>query len=304
MAELAVATHGLTRRYGRVVAVDGIDLRVRRGELYGFLGRNGAGKSTTIRMLLGMIRPDAGHAELLGHPVRPEAPALWARVGHLVEAAVAWPELTVRENLEVCRRLHRGVPPGAVPRTLERLRLDAYADRRARELSSGNLQRLALARALLHAPEVLVLDEPASALDPAGVVEIRELLRGLARDHGVTVLMSSHHLAEVDRLATRIGILHQGRLVEELDADELEARRSRRLEVGAHDLGRAAVALGAAGFAPTRADGVLTLTEARAVDAPDDVVRVLLAAALVPTRLAVVQDDLEAHFLRLTGGVA
>src|SRR5215471_10772174 len=234
MTELAVATSGLTKRYGGapgVLAVDRVDLRVARGEVYAFLGLNGAGKSTTIRMLLGMIRPTAGHVALFGERVQPDAVGLWRRVGHLVETATAYPELSVRENLEVARRLAGIDARRAVDGAIERLGLGEYAERRAGTLSLGNLQRLALARALLGEPELLVLDEPANALDPAGVVEIRELLRALAIEQGVTVFMSSHILGEVDRLATRIGIVHRGRLIEELDSAALERHRDPRLEV-------------------------------------------------------------------------
>ena len=241
----------LRKRYGEILAVDGVELRVGQGEIYALLGLNGAGKSTTIRMLLGMIRPTAGQAELFRHPVRADAIGLWRRVGHLVDSATAYPELSVRENLDVARRL-AGVGDGrVVDRAIERLGVGRYASRRAGTLSLGNLQRLALARALLQQPDLLVLDEPANGLDPAGVIEIRELLRSLATEHGVTVFMSSHILGEVDRIATRIGIVHEGRLLEELDSAALERHRDRRLEVGARDLEAARRTLLAAGLAPT-----------------------------------------------------
>jgi ABC-2 type transport system ATP-binding protein len=305
MTELAVMTSGLSKRYGRdVLAVDRVDLRVARGEIYAFLGLNGAGKSTTIRMLLGMIRPTAGHAELFGERVEAGATGLWRRVGHLVETATAYPELTVRENLEVASRLARVTDDGAVARVIGRLALDPYAARRAGALSLGNLQRLALARALLHDPELLVLDEPANGLDPAGVIEIRELIRELALEHGVTVFMSSHILAEVDRLATRIGIVHHGRLIEELDSAALEAHRDRRLEVGARDLEAAEEALRAAGLSPARSTGgpvgLLELREASVIESPDDVARLLVAAGVPPTHLAIARETLEDHFIRLT----
>ena len=157
--------------------------------------------------------------------------------------------MTVRENLEIARRLHALTDARLVTRVIERLGLASYADRKAGALSTGNIQRLGLARALLHEPELLILDEPANGLDPAGVVEVRELLAGLARERGVTVFMSSHILTEVDRLAGRIGIIHRGRLIEELTAQKLEGLRARRLEVQAREPQKALNALAASGFA-------------------------------------------------------
>jgi ABC-2 type transport system ATP-binding protein len=298
----AIVTADLTKRYGDRIAVDRLALRVGRGEIYGFLGLNGAGKTTTIRLLLGLVRPSAGTASVLGARPHPGAGDLWARVGALVETPHAYPELTVRENLEVARRLRRVADPRTVARTLERLGLDAEADRRAGALSLGNAQRLGLAKALLHEPELLLLDEPANGLDPVGVVEVRQLLIGLARERGVTVFLSSHLLGEVARLATRIGVLHRGRLVEELDADALERRRRRWLAVDARDRRAARAALTRAGFAVgDGADGGLAVTDARAVAGPDAVARLLVEAGAPPTRLSVEQEDLEAYFLRLVG---
>ena len=296
----AIDTSGLTKRYGAVTAVSDLGLRVRRGEIYGFLGLNGAGKTTTIRMLLGMIRPSAGNARVLGERVAAGAGALWARVGYLVETPHAYPELTVRENLRVFARL-RGVPGRhAVAAVIERIGLAAYADRRAGTLSLGNAQRLGLAKALLHEPELLILDEPANGLDPAGVVEIRQLLITLARRDGVTVFMSSHILSEVARLATRIGVIHGGRLIEELDAAELERRRDRWLTVAARDLVKATAVLQTAGFAVTdAADGAVRVTDPRVIDRPDAVAQLLVEAGAPPTRLVVEEEDLESHFLRL-----
>jgi len=300
---VTIQTSGLSKRYGNVLAVDAVDLRVDRGEIYGFLGLNGAGKTTTIRALLGMIRPSAGGVSLFGEPIGPGGRGPWRRVGHLVEAPAAYPELTVRENLEIARRLHGVADASVTMHAIDRFGLGAYADRRAGTLSMGNLQRLGLARALLHEPELVILDEPANGLDPAGVVEVRQLLSAIAREQGVTVFMSSHILAEVDRLATRIGIIHNGRLIEELDMDELERRRARRLAVDARDRSAARSALEAAGYAVSLVgeEGAFVLNEPRALEAPDQVARVLVAASTPPIRLVVEQDDLEQHFLRLTG---
>jgi ABC-2 type transport system ATP-binding protein len=192
---LPIETEDLGKRYGKVTAVKHLSLRVEEGEIYAFLGLNGAGKTTTIRMLLGMIKPTWGMAKVLQTHVRLGSREPWAAVGYLVETPHSYQELTVLENLEVARRLHPGTPPEAVGRMIERMGLATYADRRAGTLSQGNAQRLGLAKALLHAPRLLLLDEPANGLDPAGIVEIRELLLELTREQGVTVFLASHILA-------------------------------------------------------------------------------------------------------------
>lgn len=303
--DYAIYTEGLTKTYGAVQAVDGVNLRVRPGEIYGFLGLNGAGKTTTIRTLLGMIHPTAGRVEVLGQPVARNGRGPWQQVGHLVEAPAVYPELTVREHLEIARRLHHVNNAKVTARVIDHLGLAAYADRKAGTLSMGNLQRLGLARAMLHEPALLILDEPANGLDPAGVVEIRELLQRLAHEQGVTIFMSSHILTEVDRLATRIGIIHGGRLIEELDAKQVEALRTRRLEIQTRDLTAARTILMNATYgAVAEQGGYLTLSDPRAVDAPDEIARLLVNAGTPPTRLAVVQENLEEHFLSLIGVAA
>ena len=318
-----IVADGLRKQYGDVTAVRDVSLRVRPGEIYGLLGLNGAGKTTMIRMLLGMVRPSAGRVELFGTRVRPGRLPIWGRVGYLVETPAAYPELTVRENLRIVYRLRRLANPAAIGEIIERLALGPYADRRAGPLSLGNAQRLGLAKALIHAPDLLILDEPGNGLDPAGVVEIRNLLRDLARDRDVTIFWCSHILAEVSRLATRIGIIHNGQLIEELDAAELARRERPRLVVTARDLAGARAALRAAGFDPDGAaptgppasdggrsggsggldgsGGALVLTDEAALRRPDDVATALVAAGYPPTGLTVTHDDLESHFLRLVG---
>lgn len=298
----AIETKHLTKRYGEVTAVDGLSLRVERGEIYAFLGLNGAGKTTTIRLLLGMIRPTAGEAYVLGHKIGRGEKKPWASVGHLVETADAYPELTVRQNLEAMRRLRPGVEPKAVDRVIDQLGLAAYANRRAGKLSLGNKQRLGVAKALLHSPELLILDEPANGLDPAGIVEMRNLLLNLAREQGVTIFMSSHILAEVSRLAQRIGIIHEGRLVQELDVAELQCNRRQRLLIRTRDNQSACDTLHQAGFAAAvTANDAIEIKETSAIEQPDAIATRLVKAGQAPTMLLAEQEDLEHYFLRLVG---
>ena len=299
---LAIETENLGKHYGDVKAVEQLSLRVAEGEIYAFLGLNGAGKTTTIRMLLGMIKPTTGHANVLKTRVRLGSREPWAAVGYLVETPHSYPELSVYENLEVARRLHPGTPRAAIDRIMERMGLSAYAERRTGNLSHGNAQRLGLAKALLHNPKLLLLDEPANGLDPAGIVEIRELLLELTRQQGVTVFMSSHILAEVARLARRIGIIHKGRLIQELDIDELERNRRRRLLIRMRDIESAHRVLAAAGQpAEILQDGTLALRSAAAVEHPDDINCLLVNAGTPPTQLVVEEEELEHYFLRLVG---
>ncbi len=298
----AIETSNLVKRYGDVTAVDRLSLRVARGEIYVFLGLNGAGKTTTIRLLLGMVKPTSGEARVLGTRIRFGDKKPWDSVGYLVETADAYPELSVRENLEAMRRLRPGTEPKAVDRVIERLGLAAYADRRAGTLSLGNAQRLGVAKALLHGPELLMLDEPALGLDPAGIVEIRSLLIELAREQGVTVFMSSHILGEVSRLAKRIGIIHQGRLLQELDVDELERNRRRRLVVRTRDCQAARSVLLSEGFsADITSEGTIEVKDNAAIERPDDIATRLVNAGQALTMLNVEEEDLEHYFLRLVG---
>lgn len=297
-----IETNNLVKRYGDVTAVDGVSLRVTPGEIYAFLGLNGAGKTTTIRILLGMVKPTSGEARVLGTKIRVGVRKPWGSVGYLVETPHAYPELTVHENLEVMRRLRPGTEPKAVDRVIERLGLIAYANRRAGTLSHGNAQRLGLATALLHEPELLILDEPASGLDPAGIVEIRKLLIWLARERGVTVFMSSHILGEVSRLADRVGIIHQGRLIQELDAGELQRNRRRRLMIRTRHCEAAHAVLAGAGFsAELLPNEVIEVRNNGALERPDEIATRLVNAGHAPTMLNVEQEDLEDYFLRLVG---
>ncbi len=199
------------KHFGRVKAVDGLDLTVPQGSVFGFLGPNGAGKSTTIRMLTGLVRPDAGEAMVLGVSVS-ERLRLGSRVGALIEEPAFYPWLTARQNLRLLTSLSGGTSPAAIERALATVGIAEAADRPVSGFSHGMRQRLGIAQALLPRPELVILDEPASGLDPQGLAEVREMLRGL-RDEGMTIFLSSHLLAEVELICTHVAVVMAGRVI-------------------------------------------------------------------------------------------
>ena len=300
--DLAIETRNISKLYGSLKAVDRVSLSVKRGEIYGFLGLNGAGKTTTIRMLLGMIRPKSGEVHVCGQPIITGRGGPWNRVGYMVETPRAWPELTVRENLVAASRLRRLDSDGSAQEMIALLRLDEYSKVKARNLSQGNKQRLGLAKALIHEPELLVLDEPTNGLDPAGIVEIRELLMKSVAEKGMTVFISSHNLDEVSRMATRIGIIHRGKLIREIDTGELATSLGRNLVLDARDREGAAALLSDRGFAVTRgSDGRLLLSSTSACEKPEEINALLVRSGFPPSHLAVAAEDLESWFLRTIG---
>ena len=231
-----IAVDGLTRRFGDVVAVDGLTLEIDPGEVFGFLGHNGAGKTTTVRLLNGLLAPDGGTARVLDLDPQTDGPQLRRRTGVLTETPSLDERLTGRENLEIYADLY-GVPPDQVPGRIESLlegfELDHRADEKAGAYSKGMKQRLALARALLHEPNILFLDEPTSGLDPVGARRVHELITRLSQEQQRTVLLCTHNLAEAQKLCGRVAVLEQGRLVALGTPAELARRlgRSQRLEI-------------------------------------------------------------------------
>ena len=207
-----VETDGLTKRYGDRTVVDGLDLRIPAGCVYGFLGPNGSGKSTTMKMLLALVSPSAGEARVFGRPVnRDTRRGLLRDIGSLIESPPGYAHLTGRENMRIVQRL-LDVPQANVEDAVRTVRMHDQLDKRVREYSLGMKQRLGIAMALARRPRLLILDEPTNGLDPAGIEEMRDLLRRLA-DDGVTVMVSSHQLGEIDRTASVLGILGRGRLL-------------------------------------------------------------------------------------------
>lgn len=217
----AVRLVRLTKRFGPRLAVDSLSLEVDEGEVFGFLGPNGAGKTTTIRMMLGLVWPTSGRAELFGK--RPDEDRVGAlrRVGAIVETPAFYPHLSGRRNVEMLARLSGGVEKGRLDEVLALVGLSGRAADRAGSYSHGMKQRLAIAGSLVARPRLVVLDEPTSGLDPHGMVEVRRLIKALAREDGVTVFLSSHLLAEVEQVCTRVAIIDRGRLVLEGDVEDI-----------------------------------------------------------------------------------
>ncbi len=296
-----IKTDKLSKSYKDINAVDDVSLNVRTGEIYGFLGLNGAGKTTTIRMLLGMIRPTSGGSYLLGKKVDAGNHKIWENVGYLVEP-YSYPELTVQDNLEMFRRLHNISDKNSVDSVIDKLKLTAYRNRKSKNLSLGNAQRLGLAKAMLHNPKILILDEPINGLDPAGIVEVRELLQDLSLNKGVTVFISSHILGEVSKLANRIGIIHKGKLIQEVNTNKLDGLLNKRLVVNAHNIEAVHKRLVEMGYSVDfTEDGNLELVDEKALKLPEEISNILVHSGLPPTLLKTEVEDLESYFLRIIG---
>ncbi|MGH8029393.1 MAG: ABC transporter ATP-binding protein [Arenimonas sp.] len=293
---LAIATHGLTRQFPGGFGVHELSLAVPQGAVYGFLGPNGAGKTTTIRLLLDLLRPDAGSVSLFGQPLDRHHRDPLRLVGALVESPSLYGHLTGRENLEVTRRL-LDAPRSRIDAVLARVDLADSAQRVVRDYSLGMRQRLAIALALLGEPRLLILDEPGNGLDPAGIVDLRTLLRGLA-DDGVTVFVSSHLLAEVDQVATHVGVLQSGRLRFEGSIQELRGRTRPRLLIRCDDLLRASGVLTDAGEAVSQCGDTLAVTLGARTEA--ELNRLLVAGGIGVAHLAREHASLESMFFDLT----
>ncbi len=294
---------GLAKRYGAVVALAGIDLTVGEGTIYGFIGPNGAGKTTTIRVLAGLVAPTAGEVRLLGRDLLHDRLGAAEGLRTLVEVPAFYPYLTGRENLLVHARLV-GAPASEVDDLLEAVALAEAKDRKTGGYSLGMRQRLGIAQALVGRPRFVVLDEPMNGLDPAGMREMRKLIRDQRDRFGVTFLLSSHLLHDVQTLCDEIGILHRGRMVAEGRIDELLSSAISGFRIETADNARAATALGRARStlaARVDDDGLLYVAGDEAV--LGDVHRALLEAGLPAVAVTPVRASLERYFLEKTEGV-
>jgi len=297
--EVVLRTRNLSKHYGKRLAVDNLNLEVKRGEIFGFLGPNGAGKTTTIRMALGLIAPSAGNVEILGHDIATHQAHILPRVGALVETPALYLYMSGRNNLRAVGSVLGGVPDERVDAVLELVGLRGRQKDRVRTYSLGMKQRLGVAIALLQDPDILILDEPANGLDPAGIVEMRDLMHRLAAE-GKTVFISSHMLSEVQQICTRVAIINLGKLISESSIEELISGRGEytvRLE-------RANEALALIQKQPWGRSTRLDVSGALVTLAPEGRGRnlnlFLVNAGFAPDMLTQTTQDLEQVFLSLT----
>ena len=305
MVKEAIKTVNLSKKYGKTLVVDELNLSIKSGEIVGFLGLNGAGKTTTMRMLLGLIKPTSGECYIQGNKVDQYNLEVLNEIGYIIETPYSYPELTVQENLEIVSTLRGLRNKDIIDWVTEKLKLDQYKDKQVKHLSLGNVARLGIAKAIIHKPKILILDEPTNGLDPFGVIEVRELLKELANNLGTTVLISSHKLEEISKVATRIVIIHEGRLIREVESKELDLYLEKRLLVSGSNNKAMKEVLSAKGYQVNFKSDLennscyLELIDIKSVESSEEIATLLVNAGYPPKMLTVEKEDLENYFLRV-----
>lgn len=300
---IAIKTEGLHKRFRGVNAVDGVDLSVPEGAIFGFLGPNGAGKTTTIRLLLGLLRPNRGRIVIFGENLKSRRKHALKSVGVAFETPAHYEHLTGRENLDITRRLLK-LEKSEIDRVLETVELTHVANRLVRKYSLGMRHRLGLARSLLGRPKLLVFDEPTNGLDPVGIREMREFIKSLPERTGATVFVSSHHLAEIEQMASHVAVINLGQIVFQGDMKELRGLHAPRLEIACSDAKAATSFLAGSGKASQERGGRLVLELASADDAEREAAEInrsLVHAGFDIHHLAIAPWTLEELFMQLVG---
>ena len=301
----AIKTVNLSKKYGKNLVVNDLNLSINSGEIVGFLGLNGAGKTTTMRMLLGLIKPTSGECYIQGNKVDQYNLEVLNEIGYIIETPYSYPELTVQENLEIVSTLRGLRNKDAIDWVIEKLKLNQYKDKQVKHLSLGNVARLGIAKAIIHKPKILILDEPTNGLDPFGVIEVRELLKELANNLDTTVLISSHKLEEISKVATRIVIIHGGRLIREVESKELDLHLEKRLLVSGSNNKAMKEVLSAKGYQVNFKSDLenkscyLELIDTKSVESSEEIATLLVNAGYPPKILTVEKEDLENYFLRI-----
>ena len=305
MVKEAIKTVNLSKKYGKNLVVDDLNLSIESGEIVGFLGLNGAGKTTTMRMLLGLIKPTSGECYIQGNKVDQNNLEVLNEIGYIIETPYSYPDLTVQENLEIVSTLRGIRNTDVVDWVTEKLKLKQYKDKQVKRLSLGNIARLGIAKAIIHKPKILILDEPTNGLDPFGVIEVRELLKELANNLGTTVLISSHKLEEISKIATRIVIIHEGRLIREVESKDLDKYLEKKLWVSGSNNKAIKAVLSNNGYQVNfKSDlennsSYLELIDTKSVESSEEIATLLVNAGYPPKILTVEKEDLENYFLRI-----
>jgi bacitracin transport system ATP-binding protein len=296
-------TENLIKSYNNKRAVDGVSIHIRQGDIYGFLGQNGAGKTTTLRMIMGLITPTDGEIHLLGERVVAGRYRHYDKIGSVIETAGFYPNLTAIENLEIHRRLMQVTNKSYLTEALEAVGLSDVGNKKVKGFSLGMKQRLGIARSLLHKPELLILDEPTNGLDPVGIKEIRKLIISLSMERNITVLVSSHILSEVQQIATRIGIINEGKLLEEINVEDLKKKNRNYIEFKVNDDRAAALTLenglNIHDYSITE-QGIIRVYDW--IDEAASINKVLNEQGILVHGINVKTDTLEDYFINLTGG--
>jgi len=300
LSELVIETKGLTKEFGSLTAVKDLNLKVKKGALYGFLGANGAGKSTTIRMLLDLVKPTRGNAYLFNKDIRYHRKEILRKVGAMVESPSYYENLTAYENLEIIRRILK-LEKKEIDKALEIVNLSKWKDKRVKTFSLGMKQRLGIAQALMGDRELLILDEPTNGLDPAGVREIRNLIISLPEITGATVLISSHILSEIELIADHVGIIHNGKLLFQGTLEELKEMGNREIAIKAQPLLEAEKSLRNKGYDVEMREGRLYITAERINI--EEVNREMVLEGFGVSHLSENKKKLEEVFLQMTGGI-
>ncbi|WP_239618359.1 ABC transporter ATP-binding protein [Cohnella mopanensis] len=303
MQEYVLKTNQLSKKFKGHRALDKVNLSIRRGSIYGFIGQNGAGKSTLIRLVTGLAFPTEGSIELFGTSEEQALIQARKRIGSSIESPALFPHMTASENLEA-NRILRGIPgKDCVPRMLKQVGLEETGKKKAKNFSLGMKQRLGLAIALLGDPEFLILDEPTNGLDPMGVIEMRELLKKLNRESGITILISSHILSELHLMASHYGIIDRGRLLEQLTAKELDEKCRQYVYIKVNDPGMATAViqneLGTTDFEVMQDGGIKLYNR---IEQPSKISSALFSAGLEVEKFTSMSEDLESYFTKRIGG--
>ena len=304
MVKEAIRTAKLSKRYGTKNVVNNLNLSIKPGEIVGFLGLNGAGKTTTMRMMLGLIKSTSGECYIQGKKLDLSNLELRNEIGYIIETPYSYPDLTVRENLEIVSKL-RGVNKDNIDWVIEKLKLKQYEHKQEKHLSLGNVARLGIAKAIIHKPKILILDEPTNGLDPLGVIEVRELLKELTNDLGITILISSHKLEEISKIATRIVIIHEGKLIKEVESKELDKCLEKKLLVSGSDNRTMQEILSNNGYQVNfkldleKNIPFLELIDKKSVESPEEIAKLLVNEGYPPKFLVVEKEDLEDYFFRI-----